>query len=430
MKKIVAPVEDLRLFTLERRLLATSLVNLFLTACLGVLLRSYPFIEGLPFTYKNVLHGHSHFAFGGWIMPACLLLLMKFFPEIRNSIAYRHWKNIALLLLFSAYGMLLSFPFQGYKPFSIFFSTLSVAASYYLLFVTWPLLKGRTASQRFLKAGLLYLAVSVIGPFATGPLIAMGKQGSPVYYNAVYFYLHFQINGWFTFFVLALLYRWMELRGLRNTNPKSFKPFHFACMPAYLLSVLWNSPGLLFNIVGATAALLQLLALLYLLSDLKRFEQPALLKLALAAFVLKLVLQLGSAVPFIAQMGYEHRNLIIAYLHLTLLGSITLFLFHFLSEGFALGGRSMRAGLVLFLFSLVSTELLLLLYALGGMFGFAFPGYNQMMLAFSLLFPAGILLITLSAQRASRKKAQLNETLFIPGQFNRTFFPRNNDHHR
>jgi hypothetical protein len=406
-KSVMIPVDEAKFAALERRLLS-SFFNLFVTACLGVLLRSYPFIDGFALDYKNVLHGHSHFAFGGWIMPVLLLLLMKSFPELRNGIAYKHWKNISLLLLFSAYGMLLTFPFQGYKPLSIFFSTLSVAAGYYLVAIMWPRLHQKTPSQQFLKAGLFYLAISAIGPFATGPLIAMGKQGTPIYFNAVYFYLHFQINGWFTFAVLALLYRWMENKGYQPKNTNAYKLFHLACVPAYLLSVLWNSPGLLFNIIGGTAALLQVAALFYLLKDLKGFKLATLMQLALAAFIIKICLQLLSALPFIALLAYEHRNFVIAYLHLALLGSISFFLFHFCFEAFALRTRSIKVGLSLFLLSFIATEILLVLFSLGSVIGFGIPNYNLLLLLCSILFPGGLLLITLSIRKKLRSQFQLN----------------------
>src|SRR5690349_15694061 len=104
---------------LQNLLLRLSLVNLFIVSLLGVLLRSFPFLNRFPLDYKNLLHGHSHFAFGGWVMPAMLCLILRCFPDLAKAINYKHWKNIALLFLFSAYGMLVAFPLQGYKAVSI-----------------------------------------------------------------------------------------------------------------------------------------------------------------------------------------------------------------------------------------------------------------------------------------------------------------------
>src|SRR5687768_17473416 len=103
-------VSAIRLQELQERLIQFAFFNLLLVSLLGVLLRAFPFLAAFPFSYKNVLHGHSHFAFGGWVMPILLALLIKYFPEISQRVRYKHWRNIAVLFLASAYGMLVSFP--------------------------------------------------------------------------------------------------------------------------------------------------------------------------------------------------------------------------------------------------------------------------------------------------------------------------------
>src|SRR4051812_39571130 len=85
-------------------IISLSLFNLLLVSFIGVLLRAFPFLSVPPFDYKNLLHGHSHFAFGGWIMPMLLALLLKIFPELTGKVVYTHWRNITILLFSSAYG--------------------------------------------------------------------------------------------------------------------------------------------------------------------------------------------------------------------------------------------------------------------------------------------------------------------------------------
>lgn len=385
---------------LQARLLQFSFFNLILVALLGLLLRAIPFLQDFPLSYKNILHGHSHFAFGGWVMPVLLALILKYFPECSQRIAFSHWRNIAITLVFSAYGMLLSFPVQGYKAVSIFFSTLSVFAGFYLAVVVWQALRGASAtvSTLFLKWGVIYLVLSAIGPFATGPLISMGFQGTPLYYNAVYFYLHFQYNGWFTFAVLAVLYRLMEENGIVANNKIVFILLNLACFPSYVLSILWTQPNLVFNCVGGLSALLQLAAFFYLLNDLKKHVKSSkiglLFKLALFAFFLKLVLQLISAFPSIALLAYHNRNFVIAYLHLVLLGFISLFIFAAIFHQYNIQWNSqLKFVVVLFLFSFLATESLLVLQALGGVFSFSIPDYPLLMLCFSLFFPLSIVFI-------------------------------------
>ena len=219
---------------LQNILIRASLFNLFIVACLGLTLRSAPLIQ-FPFSYTYLLHGHSHFAFGGWVMPALLWSIMRLFPEITDSISIKHWRNITALLLFSAYGMLLSFPVQGYGPVSICFSTLSIAGGVYLAIIIWKSLrKSRLVSHLFLKAGLFYLVLASIGPFATGPIIAMGMKGSVLYFDAIYFYLHFMYNGWFTFAVLGLLYRKLEDHHNTQHGYLAFLLLNLSVIPSFL----------------------------------------------------------------------------------------------------------------------------------------------------------------------------------------------------
>lgn len=376
-------------------LIRFSFFNLLLVSLIGLLMRSFPFLSAFPLEYKNILHGHSHFAFGGWIMPVLLALFLKSFPEIAQKVDYRHWRNIAMLILASAYGMLFSFPVQGYKAVSIFFSTLSITAGYYMAFVIWKTVRETElkTAYRFIKWGLIYFAISAVGPFATGPLIVMGKQGTALYFDAIYFYLHFQYNGFFTFFVFAFLYRMLERNGVAKHGKKVFFLFNLACIPTYALSVLWHQPSVLFNVVGGMGALLQAVGLVYLIKDIRSIRWDRswtnhLLLLSFIAFVLKIILQVFSALPSVASLAYQHRNFVIAYLHLVLLGFISAFFFARIFTSLQ-EVKAVKQGFSFFLFSFLTTELLLLANA----FSFSVPYYTQLLLVFTLFFPLGILWI-------------------------------------
>jgi hypothetical protein len=143
----------------------------------------------------------------------------------------------------------------------------------------------------------------------------------------------------FTFGVFSLFFGLLKERGV-IVDPILVKRFAYlmliACFPAYFLSTLWAYPGLVFNIIGLLAALLQLVALVYLIkivkviptSFIKNFTLPVriLFLVAVISFLLKLILQTLSAHPQIAQLAYEVRNYVMAYLHLVLIGMISSFL--------------------------------------------------------------------------------------------------------
>ena len=118
-------------FTL-RRLLKISLFNLLLVASIGVVLR-YKILYSLPFVdQKQLLHGHSHFAFAGWIAHTLMVLFVAYLSRYRQRDEFKKYKYVLIINLISAYGMLLSFPVQGYGLVSISFSTLSVFTFYFI----------------------------------------------------------------------------------------------------------------------------------------------------------------------------------------------------------------------------------------------------------------------------------------------------------
>jgi hypothetical protein len=378
----------------------------------GVVLRLYPLVSLTFFDYKNVLHAHSHFAFGGWVMPILLAVVLQYFPEISERIPYRHVRNISVSILVSAYGMLLSFPFRGYAPVSIGFSTLSIFAGFYMTRELWKATAGlKTTSVLFLKTGLFFLVLSAIGPFSTAPLIAMGKAGTPLYYNAIYFYLHFQYNGWFTFALLAVLYKMIEKIGEPVNGKLVYRLFTIGCIPSYFLSILWSHPHLVFYYISMAGALMQLIALVLLIKDLnalkwRRNLPDFLFKTAILFFIVKNVLQAFSALPSIADLAYLHRNYIIAYLHMVLVGFISFGALALVLKRSANSIRpTVRAGVTLFGLAFVVTETLLVLNAAGIIVTIGGLSYLQLMFVVSSLFPIAIFLIMIRIAGSAESKS-------------------------
>jgi len=263
----------------------------------------------------------------------------------------------------------------------------------------------KTVSVKFLRAACFYLVLSSIGPFATGPLIAMGKAGTPLYFNSIYFYLHFQYNGWFSFVILAVLASLLERRNNAVNTNKVFLLMNIACAPSFFLSILWTQPSLVYNIIGGVSAVLQLAAAFYLLNDLRKIRTEfsfagKLLTIAMLAWILKLILQTFSAFPSIAHLAFENRNYIIAYLHLVLLGFISLaglsLILHQTERGPA---PQMKFAILGFMFSLVTTELLLIIEPTARLYGFYMRLFPQLMFFFSCFFPLAIFMMTTSVAR-------------------------------
>ena len=97
-----------------QRWIKICLFNLLIVATIGVLLR-YKIAFSLPFIdQKHLLHGHSHFAFAGWITQALMVLLVAYLAKQQGENIFKKYRFILNANLFTAFGMLVTFPFQGY----------------------------------------------------------------------------------------------------------------------------------------------------------------------------------------------------------------------------------------------------------------------------------------------------------------------------
>ena len=185
-----------------------SLVNLFLVACLGVLMR---YKIGFAFPYfdqTNLQHAHSHFAFYGWVTHTLMTLMILFLAKSDNGIQLRPYNLLIWANLLSAYGMLISFSISGYNWVSIFFSTTSLIVSYFFITVfirDVRKLSANTGSVKWFQAALVFNVLSSFGTLALAYMMATRNIPQHWYLASVYFYLHFQYNGWFFFAAMGLL---------------------------------------------------------------------------------------------------------------------------------------------------------------------------------------------------------------------------------
>ena len=107
-----------------RRWLHISFLNLLIVAFLGVILR-YKIAFSLPFIdQRNLHHGHSHFAFFGWITQVLMVLMVHYLQCEQVESAFKKYRWWLYLNLLSAYGMLISFSLQGYGIWSIGFHNI------------------------------------------------------------------------------------------------------------------------------------------------------------------------------------------------------------------------------------------------------------------------------------------------------------------
>ena len=351
---------------------SVPLLFLFVGSLLGVFLR-WQFISPTPgVNYTFFLHAHSHVMFLGWIFNA---LYIGFTINHILESEQRFYKTLFIVLQILVVGMLISFPIEGYDFYSIFFSTLHTLGAIIFFIKFYSKSKFETSTSIwYARVALLFFLISTLGPFSLGYLMANGMGQSQWYYFSIYFYLHFQYNGFFLFGVFSLLFNMLEKRKVKFSVTKSLsfgKILAFTCAPAYLLSILWAKPGYVFNILAGLTALAQLYALVIMISflsihlgDFKRALNKSsiyFLSIVLVVFIAKLFLQLISAFPLVAQMAYDLRPVVIAYLHMVLLGIICLSLFVWYLESDLINIKSGNRTIILFFISFIGMEVCLIL---------------------------------------------------------------------
>lgn len=355
-----------------RKYYSVPLLFFVLAAGIGLFLR-WQFISPTPgISYTYFLHAHSHVMFLGWIFNVLFLSFIDHHLPDRRMPLFR---NFFLLLQALVVAMMISFPIQGYGLYSIIFSTLHTLAVMLFIVLFFHLTKGgRNVSLWFARMSLFFFFLSTAGPFSLGYLMANG-MGNSVWYNfSIYYYLHFQYNGFFLFGIFSLYFNLLERKQIpfHTTGALKFgKWMAAACIPAYTLSILYAQPGWLFNVIGAFAALIQLFALGWLIKQvirqgkfLKLNLHPLVLQLlgiVLVSLVVKSLLQAASAHPVLAQLAYMLRPVVIAYLHLVLIGVISFFLLAWYVDMGFVHTSSARTALVLLLVGFIGSEISLVL---------------------------------------------------------------------
>lgn len=399
-----------------RRWYRIALTDLLVAALIGCVLRAIYLVE-IPFVrFKPLLHAHSHVALLGWVFIGLMVFLLDDAPDARTMRRRRVllWCVQAMVL-----GMLFSFPVQGYGQVSITASALHMVASYLMVREAWTSTRGWSAagSRMLARLALGGFVLSTLGVWAIGPLLAAGLFGSEAYYWSIQFFLHFQFNGWAWFAALALWSRWAEQQGAPTPlDPFTVRLWVVSTVLSFALAIAWSERHWTIIAVNSAAVLLQLWAgwrtghavrrAQALLMDRAPLWAWRCVTYALIVMGIKVLMQAAVAFPPVAIMAFTIRNYVIGFIHLNMLGAITLMLFAMalLRGWFASTAVPVRIGLSLFTSGLVLTEALLFLQGTLFWAGLGMlPGYHATLLGFSLLLPAGI--AVLLAHRGPRARA-------------------------
>jgi hypothetical protein len=300
---------------------------LLISFALGLFLR-WMFVapvEGV--NYKFLLHAHSHLALSGWVFGGFFLLLVGAYVPIERRRPFFHlfvWMQVSLV------GMFFSFPFQGYGMVSIAFTSLFLFMTYAFCGFLFKEVHGcRSAGAKMLRNGLWFLLISSLGPYGLAYCMTNELSGSHWYQNAIYFYLHFLYNGFFFWSLFALLIKAREKQNRIIPGSLDISLLVVSTWLTFFLSTLWMKPSPLFYLLGGVGGVIQFYVLtkwIFLLRDSLRFSDwiNRFVGLMVGLGLLKILLQLISAFPWVAAWAYSSQSFtIIGYIHLIMLGILT-----------------------------------------------------------------------------------------------------------
>ena len=104
--------------------LRIALINFFIAACMGALLR-FAFVEEITWiNFRSLMHGHSHVAMLGWLFIGLFALIGHKFLTPLSASSSAILKGLIIIEV-SIIGMAISFPIFGYAAPSIAFSNQS-----------------------------------------------------------------------------------------------------------------------------------------------------------------------------------------------------------------------------------------------------------------------------------------------------------------
>lgn len=405
--------------------LSIAILNFTLVALAGLIMR-YKNVYSLPAVdQKNLMHGHSHFAFVGWITMALMTLLVQILLDNQVKTTYRKYNYILLINLLCSYGMYVAFTLQGYAFWSIVLSTMTILLSFVFIYYYHRDLRQlprQALCRKWLETALLLWAVSAVGAFCLAYLMASRNTSQDLYFMAVYLFLHFQYNGWFLFAAFGIFLAYLDKRlfvvpgRLQESCRRLFVIMAATVAPSYLLSILWLKLPAWVVTLAAVTGIVQLGVLVYFTSIVVQLrKQPLafgvglwLWRLAGFAFMAKVLLQACSVFPFFSSFAFSVRPIVIGYLHLCFIGVVSFFILGYISNLSRVSevGLSMDSKAVyVFLAGFFLQEITLMVQGAAIMDGVVIKAASQLLLWAALLMVLGLLALTTGLMK-KRKAAK------------------------
>lgn len=322
-------LSTLRLHLLPREArgyLRVALGYYLLATGLGLLLRTAfvtPLLSWLPF--GKALHAHSHTLYFGWVGLAVFALAFERLGPLGRS---ERW---ALGLIHGiSLASFVAFLHGGYARPAIVVSSLSLGVWLFAAGrLAWRLRGQHGVGFSFLRVGLVYLGLAVLGALARVGLLVAGLKDPRLGQLTVFAFLH--CFAWFFVFgVIGLLVLHAPALGVRFAQGPLRRQLRWMGALAWLtfpLGVVGGGEGALGWVARAAALGLVYPGLLWvraLLRASRPAERPVRAGLRWVAcwFLLKVLME-GAGGLGMAELATRLRHPAILFLHVLLLGVVS-----------------------------------------------------------------------------------------------------------
>lgn len=408
-----------------RNWIQVALINFCVVASAGITMR-YKINFPLPaVNQKHLLYAHSNFAFMGWVTLVLMVLMVNYL--LRHGIVtnYKKYNWILAFGCLSAYGMFVTFIIQAYGYYSISFSVLSILISYVFIVCYWidvSKVPDLSFAPKWFKAALIIWFISSIGELTLAYLMVNFSTVQDYYFAALYFFLHFQYNGWFLFVCFGLLFSYLFEKGFLHSvaiNKNLFVIMAITVAPTYLLSILWLKLPRSLHLLANISGILQLLVLFYffrLFPVIKKNIAGKIVKttkylwaMAAIAFTLKIILQTLSIIPFFSNYAFGFRPIVIGYLHLSFLGIISFFILGYITQIFSEKKKIVsKTGVLIFVFGVLLQEIVLMLQGLEVLNFEPLPYANIVLFYSAIIIGTGLIWVASTIHKEKRQPTEKN----------------------
>ncbi|MBS1640342.1 MAG: hypothetical protein JSR12_09790, partial [Bacteroidetes bacterium] len=125
--------------------------------------------------------------------------------------------------------------------------------------------------------------------------------------------------------------------------------------------------------------------------------------LSAVALSIKLLLQAFSTIPSLSQLAFGFRPIIIGYLHLVLLGVITIFLLAYIAAfEITFISQTLKKGIIVFVAGIILNELILMLQGSADLGYVSIPYLNELLFVVALILFTGLAIINFSFSRKNK----------------------------